>query len=482
MAPISHGKFSYDGDTFYVEASGNIHRRAIPAELRALFDASIPDRNQRLGHPAHWYEAQLLHYGLSPSKVKATAQMRLLDAIQDGLLEVPIELVQMEKRLKREWKKQEEAAHMLPLGLPILDTTITTTTKTIIPDPLVFSSSVPSKRGRDMEDCGEKERVSVKQTARRPGLGRSSLQSNIPPSTSSQSQEKQEPELANQARRRHATGNTVPRLQTARKGTVSTAEALREVSESNDLSGRIGRVGIQSSTSSSRGDREVHDYDDTYDEEYYGDSSDSFDDYDSPESNLPSNTTEMDDPFHNFYHSSASNTLGARSSSVSYADLHGPPPTYDQLFGSQPPQRCLGLLNGEYEISSNEPAGNLIHRNGVRVQPKICLTLNWDEMWGSIELGILEGIIWIAKRPKKASEEKIAFEWYGRASEQLFVGRENSGWIRFLGDGQIEGEISCFRRYTFVGQRISGEDASPPRKARDLRAEWEWFRNEVHPA
>ena len=282
MARVNHGKFSYDVDTFYVEASGHLHRRAIPAELRAIFNVSIPDRNQRPDYPAHWFEAQLLHYGLSPSKVKATAKMRLLEAIQDDILEVPIELILMEKRLKKEWKRQDTAARSLLSGLPhptIDDTPSTTTTETITRNTVTTFPSVSRKRGRDIEDEEVGERPSVKQTARRRGLGRASVPNNTTQSTGVQPQERQRPELPNQARRRQGSDNTVPPLQTTRRRVVGTgggghshgnqsatsspqqttrtSGARTAANGNSDLSGRIGQIGIRSSTPSYRDDREI---------------------------------------------------------------------------------------------------------------------------------------------------------------------------------------------------------------------------------
>ncbi|KAJ6049755.1 DNA-repair protein UmuC-like N-terminal [Penicillium canescens] len=484
MARVSHGKFSYDVDTFYVEASGHLHRRAIPAELRAIFNASIPDRNQRPDHPAHWFEAQLLHYGLSPSKVKATAKMRLLDAIQDDILEVPIELVLMEKRLKKEWKRQDTAARSLLSGLPnptIDDTTTTTTTETITRNTVTTFPSVSRKRGRDIEGEEVGEGPSVKQTARRRGVGRASVPNNTTQSTGVQPQERQRPALPNQARRRQGSGDTAPPLQTARRRVTRQVSGAWTATNGNfGLSGRIGQIGIRSSTPSYRDDREIQDYDDCYDDEYFGDYSDPFDDQNIVESHHTSVYNQ--DPFDDRYPSSGSYPVSANSATDSYGDPRGPPPLYEQTLQAQPSKRRLGLLNGEYDIAFDEPTGNLFNANGPRVHPKICLTLNWDEIFGSLKLGILDGILWMPERPKRASEEKVPFQWHGKVSGQLFVGYENSGWIQFLGDGQIEGEISCFLRYKFQGQRTSGENASPARSAHDLRREWQGYIDQVNEA
>lgn len=135
MAPVTQGPYSYDSDTFYIAASnGSNHRRAAPAELSAIFDTRVSDPNSRPDHVGHFYEAQLLHYGLPPSKVKATAKMRLLKALQDGTLAVPKEAVQIEKNLKKEWKKQASgtpAQQQTTTGTTTSTRTETVTTTTV---------------------------------------------------------------------------------------------------------------------------------------------------------------------------------------------------------------------------------------------------------------------------------------------------------------------------------------------------------------
>jgi hypothetical protein len=142
MAPVTNGQFSFNVDTFYVATSGGqIHRRAAPAEIKALYDTSADKSTP--DHPGHWYEAQLLHYGLPPSKVKATAKMRLLKAVQDGGLAVPKESLQIEKNLKKEWKKQDSEEQ--PQTNTKTTTTKTVTTKTVTVSKTVASNTIESK-------------------------------------------------------------------------------------------------------------------------------------------------------------------------------------------------------------------------------------------------------------------------------------------------------------------------------------------------
>ncbi len=105
--PAMKGDFSFIPDSFYVEVRGNSHRRATIAELKSHFSDKGRAADNR---PGHWYSAQLKHYGLAPSLNKATAKMRLWEAVQKSSLQVPPEIKKIEADLKREWSKRERAA------------------------------------------------------------------------------------------------------------------------------------------------------------------------------------------------------------------------------------------------------------------------------------------------------------------------------------------------------------------------------------
>jgi len=111
-SPTSKDGFYYAGDSLYVEASGhNRHRRATLPELHALFHVHPANAADVPKDPVgHWYEAQLLHYGLPPSKNKAVAKTRLLDAVNTGNLAVPAHIQQLESELKKAWTKKERQA------------------------------------------------------------------------------------------------------------------------------------------------------------------------------------------------------------------------------------------------------------------------------------------------------------------------------------------------------------------------------------
>ncbi|TKA30015.1 hypothetical protein B0A50_02734 [Salinomyces thailandicus] len=99
IPPIVRGEFVYR-DTLFVDAGGEgrRHPRASPSELKDLLNGKVP--KDQVGH---WYEAQLIHYGLPRSKQKDTAKVRLQQALSQGKLKVPAHLGEMEAQMKREY-------------------------------------------------------------------------------------------------------------------------------------------------------------------------------------------------------------------------------------------------------------------------------------------------------------------------------------------------------------------------------------------
>ena len=99
---IRKGDFVYR-DTFFVDVGdGKRHSRAAPSELKDLLlpkRGSVPAKDQ----VAHWYEAQLIHYGLTRSKDKNTAKVRLTAALTTDGLNVPSEVQAKEAEMKKEY-------------------------------------------------------------------------------------------------------------------------------------------------------------------------------------------------------------------------------------------------------------------------------------------------------------------------------------------------------------------------------------------
>ncbi|KAI1630165.1 hypothetical protein EDD37DRAFT_83952 [Exophiala viscosa] len=88
-------------DTLFVEVAENKrHPGASAAELKELLlpkKGSAPAKDQ----VAHWYEAQLVHYGLPRTKDKNTAKVRLTTALVSDALRVPSSVTDLEAAMKK---------------------------------------------------------------------------------------------------------------------------------------------------------------------------------------------------------------------------------------------------------------------------------------------------------------------------------------------------------------------------------------------
>ncbi|KIX07957.1 uncharacterized protein Z518_02611 [Rhinocladiella mackenziei CBS 650.93] len=99
---IRRGDFLYR-DNFFVDLGENkCHPRASISILQdLLFPGAVnPVTKDQVDH---WYEAQLIHYGLPQSKDKDTAKACLTNAITSNTLAVPSYLMQMEADMKNEY-------------------------------------------------------------------------------------------------------------------------------------------------------------------------------------------------------------------------------------------------------------------------------------------------------------------------------------------------------------------------------------------
>ncbi|KAF2722864.1 hypothetical protein K431DRAFT_283375 [Polychaeton citri CBS 116435] len=106
IPPVVDGDFFYQNSTLTVDVGGPLkrHARASPAEIEAYVSGKGVGGSGSKDQVAHWYEAQLVHYGLQRSKDKNTAKVRLLAVINDGEggLVQPRDLAEKERAMKRE--------------------------------------------------------------------------------------------------------------------------------------------------------------------------------------------------------------------------------------------------------------------------------------------------------------------------------------------------------------------------------------------
>ena len=131
---ITRNGFSFQDDKFYVAIGYHTHTRKDAAELYALLTYTPPPpaltkagkvakrqpKDTHKDEEAHFYAAQLVHYGLKPLKTREPAKKRLLAAFggTDGkTLEVPKAVLELEVALRKEWEelnaKMEERRELI---------------------------------------------------------------------------------------------------------------------------------------------------------------------------------------------------------------------------------------------------------------------------------------------------------------------------------------------------------------------------------
>ena len=97
---INKGDFLYRDTLFVNLGPSKCHPRASVSELKALL---LPKKGSApKDQVAHWYEAQLIHYGLPRSKDKNTAKVRLTSAISAGLV-LPVDIMRTEADMKKQY-------------------------------------------------------------------------------------------------------------------------------------------------------------------------------------------------------------------------------------------------------------------------------------------------------------------------------------------------------------------------------------------
>lgn len=94
---VQSGNFYYQGNTMYIEVGpGRVHPRLPYHKLVRRLSRSAYSQDS----PGHFYEAQLLHHGMTPTKNKFSAKKRLREMIANEDLTVPPFVAQRESELR----------------------------------------------------------------------------------------------------------------------------------------------------------------------------------------------------------------------------------------------------------------------------------------------------------------------------------------------------------------------------------------------
>ncbi|KAM0424470.1 hypothetical protein ACHAPT_010394 [Fusarium lateritium] len=448
--PASEGAFAFAHGDFFAEASGhNRHRRATTQELKTHF-TSGNDKD----HPAHWFEAQLIHYGLQPSKTKSVARMRLLDAFNAGNLKVPAHVTQIEGKLKKEWTKNDREAKKASKA------SAATSAKTAGAKRKAGDDAGSSKRAKTTSTTkvttATKTTTTTKTSTTKASATKASATKAY--STAKAASTTKAPSATRAARRGGASStpgrstaaasSPAPRAkQTARRGGISQGPTRSARSDSSDSPPRTKQTARRSNAFIARGRIEAPQ------SSCYA--------FDAP-------PPYSENPESHGYSSDGHSRDGYQSHSDSY-DNDG----HDDEVGLAP----LGLLNGDYEIDSEEICGQW---NYGPDDFELTLMLSGSSLWGRFNLGIYEGIMFFEDRPMTSSHDRVWFMWRGREDQGPIVyGNNNQGWIKFLGDGRIEGWLDM-QSLSFQGRRFPDQGTRSSVDARSMRNEWNEYSEEEY--
>lgn len=433
--PAVRDNFLYNGDLYVDVGNLNRHKRATVAEITEVLRPDL--KKAKNGGPVkdpvgHWYEAQLIHYGLPPSKDKARAKMRLLENLNQSNLKVPARITAIESELKKEFtaaerkaKAQHKAALTTAQSLPAKSTP---TQKRKNPDnqspfpsinvninfgaatsPVQYDSAAPKKR--------------KVQTARRGGS------KSVPP-----------PELAHTYFEQNAPPAEGPKLrpkQTARRGASSS-------------------LSYRPHTTASHLDE-----------------------------------VSMDDEQHSSTQKNIKPKKEAKPAIKKEAKIKQEPrvkkepkvkaePNTQQMaiapFSRPLAAPALGLINGVYDIFCPD-----IEREWDYDGFTLVLTLDTPAIWGEYDFGMFSGILHIPQRPYGVSSDELALEWRGRENGEgeMSFGDNCVGGISFIGNGYIEGWMNLYGECRFQGTRRDGPGTAI-RSATSMRVEWDGYNEDEY--
>lgn len=107
----------------------------------------------------------------------------------------------------------------------------------------------------------------------------------------------------------------------------------------------------------------------------------------------------------------------------------------------------------------------------------LILGLSGKSVWGEYDFCMFHGILYMPERPYRVSNDEIPFTWRDqeRGEGEMSFDPDKKGFIRFLGDGCIEGQINVYGDAKFIGWRVSGDETPPPRRAASMKEEWEGY-------
>ncbi|PGH33803.1 hypothetical protein GX50_03372 [[Emmonsia] crescens] len=459
--------------------------------------------------PAHWYEAQLRFYGLDVSKTKFVAKMRLFDAVRSGGLVVPAHIKEIEGKMEKEWKTEGRKQSQAKKKEADIGSVNNTGGK----------GKGKAKRNADDIDVtvsGDSGgnfnvNVSVNFGAGKGKKGKEREKNIKAPAAKKLKTAKTDTgakTAAAAATKKNTATKTTAKKNTATKATATTTTTTNPTSSSASTSRRggttrRGRGGLANVTSS--GGRAA--------------SAAGSSPPPPPRRPIPRQTARRSRPFpypgrtigpgpsttsnnssypdppppystsqDNYYYNSDGNTNYSDDNN-SYSDDDDNDDNNDDnnsYYSRTPspslgPPGLLGLLNGRYSFESPALRDWAMYDDHPFI---LILTLHQNALWSAYDFGMFTSILHIPQRPWEASADKqYEFSWCGKENSQGVISYDDArqkGWVRFLGNGRIDGVIEVYGKARLSGVRVSGEQTRSERDAASMRAEWEGYSQEAY--
>ena len=129
----------------------------------------------------------------------------------------------------------------------------------------------------------------------------------------------------------------------------------------------------------------------------------------------------------------------------------------------------LTYINGRYALTCS-----YVHDNWPQYgrNYSLAFTISAPNLWATFKLGLLEGVMYFSELPSQSSYDPLPFKWRGRVAEgEIMYGDLNNGWIKFLGNGRIEGQID-YHDVAFEGWRRPGPATKSPIDAFTMQKMW----------
>lgn len=411
--PVSRDGFHYNGDLYVEVGNLNRHKRASVAELTELLRPDLVKSKKTPGKDAfgHWYEAQLIHYGLPPSKDKARAKMRLLEALNASVLVVPPALVKLEESLRKEYDVAERKA------------------KALYKASMADSVEKPgSTKKRKTESLTQQQESSPPKKAK-------TSATKAPAKKPVASQSKTSPEKTDPKTKATPTKNTTiaKSLQTARKSTGGTKEPVGRTLQTARRGGGMGlqtaRRGGGMSLQTARRSAEV-----------------------------------IKEPVAT-HRQTAKRTPAVKKERATKSEpaIKKEPGGYNQP--------ALGLINGYYEIScptlESEFDCDELSLILCLDTPRVWGAYDFGAFSGIVHLP--QRLNQASEDPLPCHWRGRDHE-----QGEMSFGDNCFGEIAFLGDGKIAGMLNVYGNCEFTGMRMPGPTVAP-RPANSMREEWEGY-------